>query len=239
MALAFISGGEPSNQKLTLISPQPNFGPASLPQTDSSQAVVWSDSQWMLLADATSLEEPAPPGTELDALPENSPPEEPAAAAQLAQVSPVPTITAPATPLVAAVTPTPVPPTPIPPTATPTRPPPTATATSPATTITALGTQVSGSATHYGASFNGSPMGCGGVYSSSDATIIAVSPARYAEWPCGTSLQVCGAAGCIVGLRKDACPGCGPNQIDLSEAGLAQVCGPAASSCSVTIKPLR
>ena len=55
---------------------------------------------------------------------------------------------------------------------------------------------ISGIATHYGYSYHGQRMGCGGDrYDSYDPTIVAVSPARYAEWPCGTesgSIAVCG-----------------------------------------------
>ena len=44
---------------------------------------------------------------------------------------------------------------------------------------------VSGRATHYGESYQSQTMGCGGVYDTADATIVAVSPDRYASWPCG------------------------------------------------------
>ena len=79
-------------------------------------------------------------------------------------------------------------------------------------------------------------MGCGGVYSSNDITIMAVSPARYREWPCGTRVQVCGPAGCIVVTRQDACPGCYANLVDLSEAGNAAVCGSPPHTCRVTLQ---
>jgi hypothetical protein len=98
------------------------------------------------------------------------------------------------------------------------------------------GTTYHGQATHYGPSFNGQPLGCGnGVYSSHDPSIVAVSPARYAEWPCGTQLQVCGPGGCVVATRQDACPGCHPNVVDLSEAANSIVCGGQPHTCSVTI----
>ena len=92
--------------------------------------------------------------------------------------------------------------------------------------------------THYGESYNGQPLGCGtGDYNSDDPTIVAVSPARYAEWPCGTRLTICGPAGCIEATRQDACPGCSANVVDLSEAGFGAVYGPGASgSCRVTIE---
>jgi hypothetical protein len=100
----------------------------------------------------------------------------------------------------------------------------------------AAGALISGHATSYGASYNGHSMGCGGVYSSNDITILAVSPARYREWPCGTRVQVCGPAGCIVVTRQDACPGCYANLVDLSEAGNAAVCGSPPHTCRVTLQ---
>lgn len=97
---------------------------------------------------------------------------------------------------------------------------------------------IEGIATAYGPSYNGLPLGCGGgVYSSDDTSIVAVGPARYQKWPCGTSIRVCGAAGCIEGVRRDSCPGCGANHVDLSEAGLITVCG-FYGTCSVEIEVL-
>ena len=106
----------------------------------------------------------------------------------------------------------------------------------PAPAVAALGALISGHATSYGASYNGQAMGCGGVYSSNDITIMAVSPERYREWPCGTRVQVCGPAGCIVVTRQDACPGCYANLVDLSEAGNAAVCGSPPHTCRVTLQ---
>ena len=105
-----------------------------------------------------------------------------------------------------------------------------------AAAVAAVGAIMSGHATSYGASYNGHSMGCGGVYSSNDTTILAVSPARYREWPCGTRVQVCGPAGCIVVIRQDACPGCYANLVDLSEAGNAAVCGSPPHTCRVTLQ---
>jgi hypothetical protein len=102
--------------------------------------------------------------------------------------------------------------------------------------VAAVGALISGHATSYGASYNGHSMGCGGVYSSNDITILAVSPARYREWPCGARVQVCGPAGCIVVTRQDACPGCYANLVDLSEAGNAAVCGSPPHTCRVTLQ---
>lgn len=94
-----------------------------------------------------------------------------------------------------------------------------------------------GFVTHYGESFNGHTLGCGGgSYSSGDDSILAVSPSRYDGWPCGTMLRVCGPVGCINGARQDACPACEPNQLDLSESGIAKVCGNGIGNCRVTIE---
>lgn len=84
-------------------------------------------------------------------------------------------------------------------------------------------------------------MGCTGkLYSSDDNTILAVSPARYQQWPCGTQLIITGPANPLdplVVVRQDACPGCHPNTVDLSEAGVLIVCG-GIHSCQVTIQKL-
>jgi hypothetical protein len=94
-----------------------------------------------------------------------------------------------------------------------------------------------GRATHYGTSYNGRAMGCGGVYRSADPGIIAVPPSMYRLWPCGTALVVTGPAGQIVGRRTDACPGCDSAGVivDLSEAGHSAVCG--VGTCWVTVRP--
>jgi expansin (peptidoglycan-binding protein) len=96
-----------------------------------------------------------------------------------------------------------------------------------------------GVVTHYGVTYNGYTMGCGPnpeTYTSDNPTIIAVSPADAGNWPCGTSLRVCGPSGCIIGVRVDACPGCGPYHLDLSEAGIDKVCGDQGAVCKVTIE---
>ena len=141
---------------------------------------------------------------------------------------------APATDPVATVTPAEMPPTRTP-APSPTRTPEPVTQ-SQSVPVAAIGALISGHATSYGASYNGHSMGCGGVYSSNDVTIMAVSPARYREWPCGTRVQVCGPAGCIVVTRQDACPGCYANLVDLSEAGNAAVCGSPPHTCRVTLQ---
>lgn len=94
-------------------------------------------------------------------------------------------------------------------------------------------------ATHYGSRFEGGQLGCerrGVVYRGSDPTIVAVSPQRNAEWPCGTLLRVTGPAGSIVVRRQDTCGGCGLTMIDLSEAGSIAVCGGRPHTCSVTVQ---
>lgn len=99
--------------------------------------------------------------------------------------------------------------------------------------------EINGWVTHYGTSFQGRPMGCGGTYESNDPTIAAVAfPSRNTEWPCGTVLEVEGPAGTIRVVRRDSCPGCGHNHIDLSEAGITSVCG-GLGACSVRIRVLR
>ena len=95
---------------------------------------------------------------------------------------------------------------------------------------------IEGRATHYGESYNGLPLGCGtGDYRSENPRIVAVSPARYVEWPCGTRFEICGDRGCIEGERHDACPGCGRDHLDLSEAGIAAVCG-EVGTCAIRFR---
>lgn len=91
-------------------------------------------------------------------------------------------------------------------------------------------------ATHYGVSYHGQRMGCGGVYDTADPTIAAVGPAWYGAWPCGTVLEVAGPAGTIEVVRQDSCPGCGAGLIDLSEAANAAVCGAPPHTCRVEVR---
>jgi len=142
---------------------------------------------------------------------------------------------------------TPVPPTPthVPPTETPT-PIPTATNT-PAPSPTPTRTPRPGntatpspdqfSVTRYADSLEGNSLGCTqyGTYDPDNPLIVAVGPARHFEWPCGTLLQVCGPAGCLIALRADSCPGCGPNHIDMSRAGVIAVCG-NPNGCTVIVQ---
>lgn len=67
-----------------------------------------------------------------------------------------------------------------------------------------------GTATHYGESYNGRPLGCGGTYWSSDPSIAATPWTRERGhlYPCGTVLRLSGPAGELVVVVQDACPGC-------------------------------
>jgi outer membrane biosynthesis protein TonB len=159
--------------------------------------------------------------------------------------TPVPPTATPAPP-----TPTPEPPTPTPTVAVPENVPllgdyvpPTATATpSPsATPSQEPGTQqdpdgaVTGYATRYADSLEGLTMACGGAFDQDNEFIVAVSLQYDKAWPCGTQLEICGSAGCIIGVRTDTCPGCPGGDIDMSRAGLQAVCG-NQTGCSVVIR---
>lgn len=96
--------------------------------------------------------------------------------------------------------------------------------------------EIDGYATHYGESYEGAPLGCGGTYHSADPTIVAVGPAQYGLMPCGTQLSVSGPAGSIAVTRLDSCPGCSATTFDLSEAGSEAVCGVPAHTCEVTVR---
>jgi hypothetical protein len=96
-----------------------------------------------------------------------------------------------------------------------------------------------GIVTRYGSRYEGRTMACGGTYSSHDTTIAAVSLGRRRQWECGVRFEVCGAAGCLSAVLRDTCPGCGNNHLDLSEAGIAVVCGAGADICDVSVQPLR
>jgi hypothetical protein len=96
---------------------------------------------------------------------------------------------------------------------------------------------ITGVATHYGESYQGRGLGCGGTYETTDASIAAVQwPEFDRVWPCGTRLQVSGPAGEITVIRRDSCGGCATQGkvIDLTEAGLIAVCG-SLGGCTVTV----
>lgn len=94
--------------------------------------------------------------------------------------------------------------------------------------------------THYGESYEHQTMGCPGAgpYRSANPSIVAVGPSRYRGWPCGTALLISGPHGQLRVVRTDACPGCGPYHLDLSEAGIALVCGPFTHTqrCEATVE---
>ena len=89
--------------------------------------------------------------------------------------------------------------------------------------------------THYGESYNGQRMGCGGIYYSSDISIAAVGYPYSTAYPCGAVLELEGPGGTLTVIRQDTCPGCGSGLIDLSEAGIIQVCG-SLGSCTVRVR---
>lgn len=92
-------------------------------------------------------------------------------------------------------------------------------------------------ATRYGESYEGRGMGCPGytmpagrpdkLYHSADSKILAAPPAFYKEWECGKYLLITNMSNGrqLVVVRVDSCPGCSDSHIDLSEAGMAQLCG--------------
>jgi hypothetical protein len=40
----------------------------------------------------------------------------------------------------------------------------------------------------------------------------------------------------MIAARKDSCPGCGPAVLDVSEAGIARVCGAGAGVCQASVE---
>ena len=101
--------------------------------------------------------------------------------------------------------------------------------------------EISAWITHYGSRFSQRSLGCYGYgpYSSDDPSIIAVNPTLYKDLPCGSVLELCGAGGCLTAARKDSCPGCRPDGLDLSEAGFKQVCGDADGVCTASVKVVK
>ena len=101
---------------------------------------------------------------------------------------------------------------------------------------------VHGWVTHYGYQYEGLPLGCGyGPYRSADPTIAASAydlSTGARPYQCGQQLEVCGDNACQVVVVKDACPGCGWNQLDLSESAKLIVCGQLHDNCGVSIRRL-
>lgn len=90
--------------------------------------------------------------------------------------------------------------------------------------------------TFYGPGYDARPMGCGGTYWASDPTIAAVGPSRYAAWPCGTELEISGPAGTIRVVRRDSCPGCAADMVDLSDGANELVCGVPRHTCRAEVR---
>lgn len=100
--------------------------------------------------------------------------------------------------------------------------------------VTSAMCNTGGRATHYGTAYAGNTMSCGAPYDPSDETIIAVADEQNDAAPCGERLLVCGPEACIYGTRQDTCSGCGRYDLDLSEAGIAAICGPGADTCPIS-----
>lgn len=90
-----------------------------------------------------------------------------------------------------------------------------------------------GSVTHYGVSYHGQQMGCegSGLYDTNNSWIIAAP--KHSGLKCGDLVYVSGPAGVNMGIVLDSCPGCRSTNLDLSEAGIARVCGLGADYCEV------
>lgn len=74
--------------------------------------------------------------------------------------------------------------------------------------------------TWYGEAFRDGLLFCGtdiyGRFDPDDPTTVAMGADGP---PCGSRMRLCGKEGCIVGIIKDKCGGCGPGHLDLSRAG--------------------
>lgn len=94
-------------------------------------------------------------------------------------------------------------------------------------------------ATHYGTSYNGRTTACGTTYWSDDHTIAASGLHANGQpiWPCWTKLYIEGSHGDLEVTVVDRCRGCGYTKLDLSEAGVQQLCGQIATCRNVRVTP--
>lgn len=94
-------------------------------------------------------------------------------------------------------------------------------------------------ATHYSASFEGGTLYCGrdiyGTYNPADVSTVAV--AAGSDYECGDRLLIIGSEGIVIGVVKDRCGGCGYRHLDLSIAGMIEVCG-AAGVCDIMVRKI-
>jgi outer membrane biosynthesis protein TonB len=208
---------------------------------------------------ATATSSPSPTATEVPPTATELPPTETPVPPTETPIPPTDTAVPPTeTPVPPTATPVPPTPTPEPPTPTPTVAvpenvpllgdyvPPTATPTATVTQTpsqgpnTGEGTEglVAGNATRYADSLEGKTMACGGVFDQDNAYVVAVSLQYDQTWRCGDSLEICGSAGCITGVRTDTCPGCPGADIDMSRAGVQAVCG-NQTGCAVVIRKVQ
>lgn len=90
-------------------------------------------------------------------------------------------------------------------------------------------------ATHYGEDYNGQQLGCAGsgLYESANSTIVAVG--YNSQFKCNDHLLIGGPLGTIETWVSDTCPGCVGDNVDLSEAGIAKVCGEGVDICEIVI----
>jgi hypothetical protein len=95
---------------------------------------------------------------------------------------------------------------------------------------------INGKVTPYSSELVGQTLGCEGygVYDPNDVTTAAVGWDLHESIPCGTQLQFCKGSTCIDVVRKDTCPGCAGNHIDVSRKAFDMLCG-AVNECNVTI----
>jgi hypothetical protein len=226
----------PSTSALAdFVAPSPSRTPAATPS--ATPTATHTPAATATEEPAVQTDTPAPP-TETPVPPTDTP------------------IPATATPEPPTATPEPPTPTPEPPTPTPVPPTPTLTIPDdvpllgPYVAPTAMPTAttgpsnfdpdepIEGHVTRYNDEiFTGQSMGCSayGVYDPNNPYIVAVGWELHELFPCGTLLEVCGDAGCIDTVRTDTCPGCVGAHIDMSTAGVREICVDGGG-CAVTIR---